>query len=194
MPADERPYPIARSVRLPVPPREAQPARRTVAEFQQDLNEFLDLWGLMGMLTWDLPQPQGPLLPAPVTADSPAMPKHGLHIVLPLHYPLTGTDDLLRQIRQQQVYLARDLGVDTSMAGLPHYEAYGQMLEVHLLELAIRSRYGKPGQRRGLVTVMEAVMAETLKRSVDQVQKLRKAISACRAGKRASVRWLRTRD
>ncbi len=194
LPTDERPYPIARSVRLPVPPPETQPARQTVAEFQQDFDAFLDLWGLMTMLTWDLPEPQGPLLPASGTADSPAMPKHGLHLVLPLHYPFAGTDDLLRQIRQQQVYLARDLGVDTSMAGLPHYEAYGQMLEVHLLELAIRSRYGKPGRRRGIVTVMEVAMAETLKRSVDQVQKLRKAISACRAGKRSSVRWLRTRD
>lgn len=192
--AAERPYPIARSVQLSATLKEKQSAKGAIAAFQQDLNGFLDRWGLMEMLTWDLPQPQGPLLPAPVALDSPAMPKHGLHIVLPLHYPLTGTDDLLRQIHQQQVCLARDLGMDTSMAGLPHYEAYGQMLEVHLLELAIRSRYGKPGQRRGLVTVMEASMAETLKRSVDQVQKLRKAISACRAGKRSSVRWLRTRD
>ncbi|MEI8376275.1 MAG: hypothetical protein WCJ35_25935 [Planctomycetota bacterium] len=122
------------------------------------------------------------------------MPKNGLHIVLPIHYPLTGTDDLLREIRQQQVCLARELGVDTSMAGLAHYEAYGQMLKVHLLESAIRSRYRKPGRRKGFVTVMEAVMAETLHRSVDQIQRLRKAISACRAGKRLSVRWLRTRD
>ncbi len=122
------------------------------------------------------------------------MPKHGLHLVLPIHYPLTGTDDLLRQIRQQQVDQARHLGLDTSLAGLPHYEVYAQMLEIHLLELTIRFRYGKPGRRRGLVTVMEAVMSETLHRSVDQVRKLRKGISACRAGKRSSVPWLRTRD
>jgi len=193
LPAAERPYPIARSVQLPTLPLGARQAQPTVAKFQQDLNAFLDLWGLIRMVTWDLPEPQGPLLPAPFAADSPAMPKHGLHLVLPIHYPLTGTDDLLKQIRQQQVELARELGLDTSMAGLPHYEAYGQMLEVHLMELTIRSRYGKP-RRPGLVTVMEAAMAETLNRSVDQVQKLRKAISACRAGKRSSVRWLRTRD
>jgi len=68
------------------------------------------------------------------------------------------------------------------------------LLKVHLLESAIQSRYGKPGRRKGFVTVMEAVMAKMLHRSVDQIQKLRKAISACRAGKRLSVRWLRTRD
>ena len=97
LPTDQRPYPIARSIRLPSPPPGARQAQNTVAEFQQDLNEFLDLWGLTKMLTWDLPEPQGPLLPAPVTADTSAMPKHGLHFVLPIHYPLTGTDDLLRQ-------------------------------------------------------------------------------------------------
>jgi hypothetical protein len=37
-------------------------------------------------------------------------------------------------------------------------------------------------------------MAGALQRSVDQVQKLRKAISPCRAGKRSSARWLSTRD
>jgi hypothetical protein len=194
LPADERPYPIARSVRLPVPSPGARRARQTVVEFQQDLNEFLDLWGLMRMLTWDLPEPQGPLLPAPFAADSPAMPTHGLHLVLPIHYPLTGTDDLLRQIRQQQVYLARDLGVDTSMAGLPHFEVYGQMLEVDFLEMTIRSRYGRPRSPRGLVTVMEYVIAETMGLSEHQVKKLRKGIAACRAGKRSQVRWLVARN
>lgn len=193
LPAQERPYPIRRSVRIGTPPKEVRRASSELAGFQKDLNGFLDLWGLTGMSTWDLPEPQGPLLPAPVGVDSPAMPKHGLHLVLPIHYPLTGTDDLLKQIRQQQVELARELGLDTSMAGLPHHEAYGQMLEVHLLELTIRSRYGKP-RRPGLVTVMEAAIAETLCRSVDQVKKLRKAISACRSGKRSSVSWLRSRD
>jgi hypothetical protein len=197
LPADERPYPIARSVRLSAPAQGAQRARRArraTESFQEDLNAFLDRWGLMSMLTWDLPVPQGPLLPAPVAADSPAMPKHGLHLVLPIHYPLTSTDDLLTQIRQQQVCLAREQGLDTSMAGLPHHEVYGQMLEVHLLELTIRSRYTKPGRLRGFVTVMERVIAETLKLSRDHVQRLRKAISACRADKRSSVRRLRPRD
>ena len=144
------------------------------------------------MLTWDLPEPQGPMLPARIPAESQAMPKHGLHLVLPVHYPLTGTDDLLRQIRQQQVYLAKEIGVDPSMAGLPHFEVYGQMLEVRLLEMTIRSRYDRPGQRQGLVTVMEHVIAETLYISVDQLQRLRKGISACRRGKRSSVKWLTT--
>lgn len=189
-----RPSTLSRSLPVQTQPEDARKASKIEENFQQKLNAFLDLWGLTKMLTWDLPEPQGPLLPAPVAADAAAMPRHGLHIVLPIHYALTGTDDLLAQIRQQQVSLARDLGLDTTVAGLPHYEAYGQMLEIQLLELTIRSRYGKPGRRRGLVTVMEAAMAETLGRSVDQVQKLRKAITACRAGRRSSVRWLKVRD
>ena len=146
------------------------------------------------MLTWDLPEPQGPLLPTPVAADSPAMPKQGLHLVLPIHYPLTGTDDLLKQIRQQQVCLAQDQGLDTSMAGLPHFEAYGQMLEVDFLGRTILSRYGKPKRPLGLVTIMEYVIAEALGLSVDQVQKLRKGIAACRKGKRPKLKWLKVNN
>ena len=192
LPPKERPYPIQRSVQIDVAPEESRQTDRRLAAFQDDMNAFLDLWGLTGMLTWDLPGPQGPMLPANLPANAPAMPRHGLHLVLPVHYPLTATDDLLSQIRQQQVALARELGIDTSMAGLPHYEVYGQMLEVDFLERTIRSRYDRPGRRRGLVTVKEHSIAETLEISMSQVQRLRKGISACRRGRRSSVRWLRT--
>jgi hypothetical protein len=192
LPAGERPYPITRAIRVPEQPAEGQIATHDLVSFQQSLNSFLDHWGLTRMMTWDLPEPQGPMLPAVLSTDSPAMPKHGLHMVLPIHYPLTGTDDLLHQIREQQAHLAQEYGLDTSMAGLPHFEVYGQMLEVDLLEKTIRSRCGKPGRRRGLVTTMESVIAVTLGRSLAQIQKLRKGIAACRAGKRSQIKWLKT--
>ena len=188
----ERPFPIQRSVQFDSPSQEAGKPGEAPAEYQARLNAFLDRWGLTGMLTWDLPQPQGPMFPAQLPADAPAMHKHGLHLVLPIHYPLTGTDDLLQQIRHQQAQLARENGLDPSIAGLPHFEVYGQMLEVDLLEMTIRSRYGSPGRRGGFVTAMEHTIAETLRISVSQVQRLRKGISACRRGKRSSVLWLKT--
>ena len=167
---------------------------KNLTGYQRELNAFLDRWGLMRMATWDLPEPQGPMLPAQLPMDAQAMPEHGLHIVLPVHYPLTGNDDLLRQIRQQQVQLAERTGVDPSMAGLPHFAVYGQMFEVHFLESIIKSRYGGTGRRPGFVTVAEHVIAETLSISVNQVQKLRKGISACRRGHRSSVSWLRPKN
>ena len=191
-PETSRPYPIVRSLAVPKGPPESGLAPEPVAAFQQVLNAFLDRWGLTRMLTWDLPEPQGPMLPSPIPTDAPAMPKHGLHFVLPTHYPLTGTDDLLHQFQEQQASLAKEQGLDTTMAGLPHFEAYGQMLEVDLLERTILSRYGKPKRPRGLVTVMERSIAEALGLSAHQVQKLRKAIAACRKGKRSTVKWLAT--
>jgi hypothetical protein len=192
LPAESRPAMIHRSLKLPRKPENAVMVSDEVAQFSEDLNAFLDHWGLTCMYTWDLPAPQGPLLPATLASqDTPAMPKHGLHIVLPLHYPLTGTDDLLRQIRQLQGNATRGLGIDSSMAGLPHWEVYGQMLDVDLLERTIRSRYGGAGRRSGLVMVMEHTIAETLERSENQIKRLRKGIARCRAGRRTEVPWLR---
>ena len=111
--------------------------------------------------------------------------------MLPTHYPLTGTDDLLHQFRQQQASLAQEQGLGASAAGLRHFDVYGQMLEVDLLERTILSRYGKPKRPRGLVTVMELSIAEALGLSSHQVQKLRKGIAACRKGKRTTVKWLK---
>jgi hypothetical protein len=187
----QRPFPIERSVQSDSSSQGDRTAGKAVAEYQVQLNAFLDRWGLMGMPTWDLPHPQGPMFPTSLPSDAPSIPQHGLHLVLPIHYPLTGTDELLRQLRQQQVQLARENGLDPSMAGLPHFEAYGQMLEVDLLEMTIISRHGTP-RPRGFVTVMEHAIAETLDLSVNQVQRLRKGISSCRRGKRSSVPWLRT--
>jgi hypothetical protein len=143
------------------------------------------------MPTWDLPEPQGPMIPTLINASSPAMPRHGLHIVLPTHYRLTGTDDLLRRIREQQVTIAKEQKIDASAAGLPHYEAYAQMLEVHLFELTILSRYGQPRRPRGLMLALEEAIADALGLSVNQVQKLRKGIAACQKGDRSKVKWLK---
>ena len=60
--------------------------------------------------------------------------------------------------RLHYVIPAREEGLDPSMAGLPRYEVYAQMLEVDLLEVSIRSRYERPRQPRGFITVMAHVI------------------------------------
>lgn len=193
LPPVQRPsFPLQRSVTFSEHPSEAHPAEPELATLQRAINSFLDRWGLTRMAAWELPDPQGPLLPALLPPNSPAMPRHGLHIVLPVHYPLTGNDDLLRRIRQQQIALARQNHLDVSLAGLPHYDVWAQVLEVEHLERTIRSRYGRRGQRGGFVTAMEAAIAAALSVRVDHIKRLRKGISACKRGRRSSVRWLRS--
>ena len=189
--SEKPPLPLTRSIRLPNAGPEVHEVSEPAALFQRDFNAFLDHWGLACMASWELPEPQGPLIPAYLPIGAPAMPKHGLHIVLPIHFPLTGADSLLSEIHRQQIILAEKTGLSTSIAGLPHHEVYSRMLEVHHLEFTIRSRYGRPGQRGGFVTLLESAIAKGLTIDVASVQRLRKGISACLRGKRNSIRWLR---
>jgi hypothetical protein len=193
LPSGQRPpLPIARPFSAPTSPEDnlAPPA---LADFLAAARTFLDRWGLTHMATWDLPAPQGPLLPNPLPAGAPALPSHGVHLVLPLHYPLQGDDGLLRQVLEFQRQSAREQGLDDSLAGLPHYKAYAAMLDVLHLERCIRARR-RPGRPvPGLVTLMEGAIAEALGGSLARVQKLRKAVAACRRGHRARVAWLRAR-
>ena len=121
------------------------------------------------------------------------MPRHGVHLILPLHYPLQGDDGLLKQILGFQKQRAREQGLDESLAGLPHYRAYASMLDVLHLERVIRARCCAGRRPQGLVSRIEEAIAAVLDGSLAQVQKLRKAIAACQRGHRARVAWLRPR-
>ncbi len=114
-------------------------------------------------------------------------------LTLPIHYPLQGDDDLLHKILEYQQAAARSLGLDESLAGIPHYKTYTSMFKVGFLEYAIRNRV--PAERkypcRGLH--IEGAMADGLAVSVEQVQKCRKAISACLRGQRSRCLWLKTK-
>jgi hypothetical protein len=193
LPTAKRPtFPLGRTL-LPrarhLPPV-ALPAHRVLA---RDVNTFLDRWGLTRLATWDLPEPQGPLLPNPLPPNSPALPTPGVHLILPLHYPLQGDDDLLRQVLDFQRQGVRALGLDESLAGLPHHKGYASLFEVLHLERSVLGRL--PGRRvpHGFATHVQGALAAGLAVSLAQVQKCRKAISACLRGQRGHVAWLHPR-
>ena len=192
LPAPERPsFPLGRPLKLMDLPDDCTVAKPATAAFAQDLEAFLDKWGLMQLATWDLAWPQGPLLPNLLPPGAPALPRHGVHIILPLHYPLRGDDSLLRLITQQQQQQAKSVGLDSSLAGLPHHKAYAQMLNVMHVEQIVRKRYGQGKRPNAFVTRLEEAMGAMLGCRADYVQKLRKAISKCKRGERADVNWLR---
>jgi len=195
LPAAIRPdFPLRRPTPLPRAHEGLSPAPEPVYAFAADFHSFCDRWGLMAMATWDLPLPQGPLLPSPLPPGSPALPANAVYLAVPAHYPLAGDDDLLRLVRAQQQALADRLGLGRGCAGLPHHKFYGRVLEVVHLELAITGRY--PGNRRprGFVGVMVEAVAEALGLSVDRVRGLRKVIAACRHGCRPDLDKVRSRD
>jgi hypothetical protein len=193
LPEPQRPlFPLGRTVQFPTTLSQTELTPEADA-FAADVPAFLDRWGLTRLATWELPEPQGPLLPNLLSPEAPALPRHGVHLVLPLHHPLQGDDGLLRRVLDLQRRYAREQGLDDSLAGLPHYKAYAGMFDVLHLERTIRSRLRADHPRRGIVGRMEEAIAAVLGGSLDQVRKFRKAIAACRRGRRARVTWLRPR-
>jgi hypothetical protein len=174
-----------------MPPKNSTVANTQLSAFLSQYEEFLDRWGLLRMATWDLPLPQGPLLPAPLPVAAAAAPTHGIHLVLPVHYRIQDNDGLVDKILDLQEQAVRQLGIDPSFAGLPHSEAYGQMFEILHLERAIRSRERPGNTLHGHGLAMEAAMASCIGPKVATVQKYRTAISACLRGERSKVRMLR---
>lgn len=192
LPEAQRPvFPLGRLSPLPASLFPLSPSAATSA-FQTDLRAMLDRWGLTQLATWDLPQPQGPLLPNPLPPGAPALPAHGVHLVLPLHYPLQGDDNLMRRVLEFQRQFARDQGLDESLAGLAHHRAYAEMFDLLHLERSIRSRAAGHAPR-GFVTRVEQALAAGLDISLDAVRQHRKAIAACRRGRRSQIRRLRPR-
>jgi hypothetical protein len=194
IPKNDRPgFPLGRFFQHPLL-SQSRPLPSAIAQLETHFRAFLDRWGLTKMASWDLPQPQGPLWPNLIPPEAPAQPAPGLHLFLPLHYPLQGDDDLQRQIYDFQRQRVKELGLDESLAGLPHFKAYAAMLDVLHLERAIRARLPQTHIPRGVVTAMKGAIAAALGCSEDQVEKARKAISACRRGHRHQVAWLRLRN
>jgi len=190
LPDDQRPeFPLGRTAPAFLRPGEAElvPAPEVVAAFAADYDAFCDRWGLRCMATWDLPEPQGPLFPSPLPEGAPALPRHGLHIVLPIHYPLGHDTVLVDEILRLQRELAAERGLDRTAAGLPHHEAYAKILEVEHWEQVITGRYRQGVRRPAFVGLVVEAVAATVKCSVDTVITWRKAINACRRGKRSSI-------
>lgn len=161
----------------------------SLGAFNSALARLLDRWGLTQLASWELPAPQGPLLPDYLPAGAPARPAHGVWVYVPVHYPLRGDDELQQRVVEYQRQQVAALGIDPSFAGNTHHETYDRVFRLLHLERAMRSRF--PTAPVGLVGRIETAATEVLGLSIERVQRLRKVISACRRGNRASVKELR---
>ena len=123
------------------------------------------------MATWDLPLPRGPRLDADRTG-------RGTRLELPGWFPGDGhgpAHDLLRLRRP-------------ATPRFEHAKLHASMLAVDFLERAIDARAPDPGRPpRGWVGLVLDAVADAMDVSTDHVRALRKAISACRRGRRDDV-------
>ncbi len=190
LPPHERPtFPLGRAVGLPalLPGAVAVPA--AVGDFDAASGAFLDRWGLISLAHWHLPSPQGPLVPSMLPPGAPAEPR-GVRVILPLHYPLQGTDDLLRQVADTQRRDAAQAGLPEGMFPVRHAEQHAQMFRLIHLELAVRSRFTGPAPR-GLATALNSCAADELGIDLSSARRLRLWISQCRDGRRATIKRLK---
>ena len=114
---------------------------------------------------------QSPRAPCsrPPTAQTPTHPRQGLHLYLPIHYPLTGDDELLARILQEQPpwptrsgSLARRLDCPITGRTPPSSKSSTG---------SGPSRVDSPKSRpRGYVGLIKEAIAETLEISLDQVK------------------------
>lgn len=187
LPVAERPsFPLGRVTILESP--SGQVLHAGTAAFAGGVRQFLDRWGLTRLITWELPDPQGPLLPN-FLPEGPARPAHGVHVFLPLHYPLQGDDDLLGRVREFQRQQALELGLPSAFAGVAHHAQYAQMFRLMHLDRAVRGRFGgRPP--RGIVSALEAA-ASHLGIGAESVRRLWKWIRICHRGGRQTIRRLR---
>jgi hypothetical protein len=151
-------------------------------DFAADFVAFCDRWALTGLASWELPEPQEPLFLRRPDDARPHVPGCVLHILLPVFYPVRGSDDLVREILKRQEDLAASAGIHPGAAGLPHYRFHARLLVAAHLERVISSRYGLPNRIPGFVQIMKAAIAQACGVGTDQVDRWRKAISTRRRG------------
>lgn len=187
---DRPPLPLVRPAPVSTPPADARPAPASVATVADRVAGLLDRWGLVALYDWHLPLPQGPFLASELPPGAPTEPRQGVRIILPVHYPLHGDDDLLQEIARLQRLNAIELGLPAGIGPVKHFKQHAQILRLIHLETVLRSRFaGKPP--RGFVGALCSAGAKELDVGPDTVKRLRKWVAKYRAGRRDGIAQLR---
>ncbi|MBX3401101.1 MAG: hypothetical protein KF873_20400 [Gemmataceae bacterium] len=161
------------------------------SKYEKKIKSFLGRWGLTGMATWDLPVPQGPLIPNFLAHNPASNPTSGIHIFLPIHYPFQTDDQMLRKIRRCQQQAAERLGLPRGFAGVAHYAQYAQMFRLIHFDRSLDSRF-ETKRPPGYVSWSEEVAMDVLElTSTASVRRLRSWIKLCWQGKRNKIKQLR---
>jgi hypothetical protein len=182
---DRPPLPLTLGPALPVP--SIDPLRQNfpsedVSAFLHDLDGFLRKWDLIQLVTWDLPDPQGPLGGLPLGAVVNLLgPDHPVS-TYPKYYDVPSGEDLRERLREMQRRAARHAGIeqeypvtDTSARG-ESASSYESAFRLWLIEKSVITRYGR---RRGLVGRLVHAFSEMLGVGTDRVRQLREVYRRC---------------
>jgi hypothetical protein len=147
------------------------------ATFSSAVDQFLQKWSLLQLVTWDLPQPQGPLESVPLRVAARLLNPDLPVTAYPPFYDIPSDHDVRGGIRDMQRRAAREAGIelehpvtDTSARGRAA-SGYESAFRLWLVERAVRSRYGS---LPGLVACLTRVYSDLLGCSTARVKQLRR--------------------
>lgn len=147
--------------------------------FRDEVGRFLRKWQLARLVTWDLPEPQGPLGALPLGLAAAMLGPETSVWTFPTYYDISSGQDVRGSIREEQGRAAREAGVvgmqhpvtDTS-ARAGSASGYENAFRLWLIERSVRVRYGKD---RGQVARLVSAFAELLGCSEERIRQLRKS-------------------
>lgn len=168
------------------------PTKAAVAA-REGVRAFLRRWCLTALATWDLPLPQGPLVPNPLAADAASNPQTGVHVFIPVHYPLQSGEELVRDVRRSQELVARSLDLPIEAAGVTHADMFAQIFRWLLVERAVEQRLGAGRRPKGIITWLHAAAAKHLDVEAATIRRYTMWVKQCRAGGREGIGKLRDR-
>lgn len=176
------PLPLRRSVRLDHPPPGGEFADESPpTAFQRLLDRFCDRWRLLGMTTWNLPHPEGPLW-AEGWPVRPGAAEGSEAVDTPWHFPLLDRDGLGELLGGRHRSRARNHGFTDQ----GRWETYARLLAVDFWERVARSRSSDRPRPRAFVSRLDPLLGDLAGCNAARVPKLRSELAALRTGRRSS--------
>jgi hypothetical protein len=144
--------------------------------FRRDLYDFLRTYGLTRMVTWDLPEPQGPWASVPAGTAAFLLGDDQSVSHYPSYYNIPTDPDMRSREGDRQSRAARAAGVEppfpvegiTPQGDFP--SGYESAFRMGLFERAVRERYGAPG---GLVERLTSAFKKTYVLSDRRIRQVR---------------------
>ncbi len=160
----------------------ADGAPDAMGEFCGKFEDFCRRWGLLGMATWDLPDP-GELMWPDLTQRPQLSRADEVTFRTPLDFPMLESDGLGEIARDQHAASANKAGI----VDLRRWETYARFLEIDHWERVLRTRYTGGERPRNYVTFLEATIGKIVDLDVERVHKLRKWMRALKSGRRTNL-------
>jgi hypothetical protein len=182
---DQRPpIPLSRTPRSSCLPANimSSPAPPQVTEFLREFDLFCKKWRLSGMVTWDLPDPEGPMWPE-IRPITDRVSDYSLVTTTPPEFPLRIEDGLGAPAFHHQ----RDIVSQHRVADLKRWQTYGLLFEIDHWERVIANRYADHKRPRGFVLKLEQIVGEIVHKDQTHIQKLRKKLHAFRQKSRTKL-------